>query len=158
MVKIDPSLLKIKLKSAKEVSEFAENIIDTVREPLIILDKNLRVVKASQSFYNFFKVTPGETIGMLIYNLGNNQWDIPKLRELLETILPEKTTFDNFEVEHVFSTIGKRIMLLNARKIQRGSGKEEIILLAIEDITERKLAEEALTISETRYRGLFISK
>jgi PAS domain S-box-containing protein len=157
MAKIDPSLLKIKLKSAKEVSKFAEDIISTVREPLIVLDKDLRVVKASQSFYDFFKVTPGETIGTLIYNLGNNQWDIPKLRELLETILPEKTTFDNFEVEHVFSTIGKRIMLLNARKIQRGSGKEQIILLAIEDITERKLAEEPLTISETRYRSLFES-
>jgi PAS domain S-box-containing protein len=153
----NPSLLKIKLKSAKEVGEFAENIINTVREPLIALDKDLRVVKASRSFYDFFKVTSDETIGKLIYNLGNNQWDIPKLRELLETILPEKTTFDNFEVEHVFSTIGKRIMLLNARKIQRGSGKEQIILLAIEDITIRKLAEEALAISETRYRGLFES-
>ena len=86
----NPSLLKIKLKSAKEVSEFAENIIDTVREPLIVLDKDLRVVKASQSFYDFFKVTPVETIGTYIYNLGNNQWDIPRLRELLETILPEK--------------------------------------------------------------------
>src|ERR1035437_7331702 len=157
MAKIDPSLLKIKLKSAKEVGEFAENIINTVREPLIALDKDLRVVKASRLFYDFFKVTSDETIGKLIYNLGNNQWDIPKLRELLETILPEKTTFENFEVEHVFSTIGKRIMLLNARKIQRGSGKEQIILLAIEDITERKLAEEALAISETRYRGLFES-
>jgi PAS domain S-box-containing protein len=153
----NPALLKIKLKSAKEVGEFAENIINTVREPLIALDKDLRVVKASQSFYDFFKVTPEETIGTLIYNLGNNQWDIPKLRELLETILPEKTTFDNFEVEHVFSTIGKRIMLLNARKIQSGSGKEQIILLAIEDITERKLAEEELAISEIRYRGLFES-
>src|ERR1035437_2665082 len=142
---------------ADEVSEFAENLINTVREPLIALDKDLRVVKASRSFYDFFKVTPDETIGTLIYNLGNNQWNIPKLRELLETILPEKTTFDNFEVEHVFSTIGKRIMLLNARKIQRGSGKEQIILLAIEDITERKLAEEALNISETRYRSLFES-
>jgi PAS domain S-box-containing protein len=154
MAKIDPSRLKIKLKSAKEVSEFAENIIDTVREPLIILDKNLRVVKASQSFYDFFKVTPAETIGTLIYNLGNNQWDIPKLRELLETILPEKTTFDNFEVEHVFSTIGKRIMLLNARKIQRGSGKEQIILLAIEDITEHIQVGELLRQSEQRYRIL----
>src|ERR1039457_2833074 len=151
------SLLKIKLKTAKEVSEFAENIINTVREPLIVLDKDLRVVKASQPFYDFFRVTPGETIGTLIYNLGNHQWDIPKLRELLETILPKKTTFDNFEVEHVFSTIGKRIMLLNARKIQSGSGKEQIILLAIEDITQRKLAEEALTISEKRYCDLFES-
>src|SRR5664279_5033449 len=155
MAKINPSLLKIKLKSAKEVSKFAENIINTVREPLIVLDKNLRVVKASQSFYNFFKVTHGETIGTLIYNLGNNQWDIPKLRELLEKILHEKTTFDNFEVEHVFSTIGKRIMLMNARKIQRGSGKEQIILLAIEDITELKKTEEALQRSELRFRTLF---
>src|ERR1039458_6598690 len=78
----NPSLLKIKLKSAKEVSEFAENIIDAVREPLIVLNKDLRVVKASQSFYDFFKVTPVETIGTYIYNLGNNQWDIPRLREL----------------------------------------------------------------------------
>src|SRR5664279_1692565 len=153
----NPSLLKIKLKSAKEVSEFDENIINTVREPLIVLDKDLRVVKASKSFYDFFKVNPDETIGTLIYNLGNNQWDIPKLRELLETILPEKTTFDNFEVEHIFSTIGKRFMLVNARKIQRGWGKEQIILLAVEDITERRLAEEALSFSETRYHGLFDS-
>src|ERR1035437_666000 len=150
----NPSLLKIKLKSAKEVSEFAENIIDTVREPLIVLDKDLRVVKASQSFYDFFKVTPAETIGTLIYNLGNNQWDIPKLRELLEMILPEKTSFDNFEVEHVFSAIGKRTMLLNARKIQRGSGKEQIILLAIEDITIRKQSEEALRNSESLLNNL----
>lgn len=143
MAKISSALSQDKLKSAKEVSEFAESIIDTVREPLIALDTNLRVVKANQSFYDFFKVTSDNTIGTLIYNLGNNQWDIPKLRELLETILPEKTTFGNFEVEHVFPTIGKRIMLLNARKIKREVGKEHIILLAIENITERKHTEEA---------------
>ena len=131
-------------ESADEVSEFAENIINTVREPLLLLDKELRVVKASHSFFDFFKVNSGETIGTLIYDLGNHQWNIPKLRELLETILPEKTTFDNYEVEHDFSTIGKRIMLLNARKIQRGSEKEQIILLAIEDITERKGIETGL--------------
>jgi PAS domain S-box-containing protein len=135
---------KIKLKSAEEVSEFAENIINTVREPLLLLDKNLRVVKASHSFYDFFKVSSDETIGTLIYDLGNRQWNIPKLRELLETILPEKATFDNYEVEHDFSTIGKRIMLLNARQIERALGKEKIILLAIEDITERKGIETGL--------------
>jgi len=138
------SLSKIKLKSAEEVSEFAENIINTVREPLLLLDKNLRVVKASHSFYDFFKVSSDETIGTLIYDLGNRQWNIPKLRELLETILPEKATFDNYEVEHDFSTIGKRIMLLNARQIERALGKEKIILLAIEDITERKGIETGL--------------
>jgi two-component system CheB/CheR fusion protein len=83
-------------------------------------------------------------VGQLIYDLGNRQWDIPKLRELLETILPKKAPFDNYEVEHDFTTIGKRIMLLNARPIQRASGKERIILLAIEDITERKKIEAGL--------------
>ena len=123
--------------------EYAESIINTVREPLIILDQDLRVVTVSRSFYEVFKVKPEETVGQLIYDLGNKQWDIPKLRELLETILPQKASFDNYEVEHDFATIGRRIMLLNARQIQRVLGKERIILLAIEDITERKLAELA---------------
>ena len=96
-----------------------------------------------------------ETVGQLIYDLGNKQWDIPKLRDLLETILPQKTTFDDYEVEHDFATIGRRIMLLNARQIKRGMGKERIILLAIEDITERRRLEDLLTESEERYRRLF---
>ena len=83
-------------------------------------------------------------MGQLIYDLGNKQWDIPKLRELLETILPQKATFDNYAVEHDFATIGRRIMLLNARQIQRVLGKERVILLAIEDITERKQSEEKI--------------
>ncbi|MFA5276390.1 MAG: PAS domain-containing sensor histidine kinase [Candidatus Omnitrophota bacterium] len=136
--------LEIIKKSADEVSEFAESIINTVREPLISLDKDLRVVTVSRSFYEFFKVKPEETVGQLIYDLGNKQWNIPKLRELLETILPQKTTFDNYEVEHDFSTIGRRIMLLNARQIERGVDRERIILLAIEDITERRGVEKGL--------------
>ncbi|OGP91105.1 MAG: hypothetical protein A2031_05840 [Deltaproteobacteria bacterium RBG_19FT_COMBO_43_11] len=127
-----------------EAREYAESIINTVREPLIALDQDLRVVKVSRSFYEFFKVKPEETMGQLIYDLGNKQWDIPKLRELLETILPQKTTFDNYEVEHDFATIGRRIMLLNARQIQRVLGKERIILLAIEDITEKKKLERVV--------------
>ncbi|MCX5699004.1 MAG: PAS domain-containing sensor histidine kinase [Candidatus Omnitrophica bacterium] len=115
-----------------------------MREPLISLDQDLRVVTVSRSFYEFFKVKPEETVGQLIYDLGNKQWNIPKLRELLETILPQKTTFDNYEVEHDFATIGRRIMLLNARQIERGTGKERIILLAIEDITERREIEKGL--------------
>jgi PAS domain S-box-containing protein len=129
--------------SEDEAREYAEGMIHTVRDPLIALDKDLRIVTVSRSFYEFFKVKPEETVGHLIYDLGNKQWDIPKLRELLETILPEKTTFDNYEVEHDFTTIGRRIMLLNARQIQRLSGKDTIILLVIEDITERKKLEEA---------------
>ncbi|MDO8662477.1 MAG: PAS domain-containing sensor histidine kinase [Candidatus Omnitrophota bacterium] len=136
--------LEVIKKTADEVSEFAESVINTVREPLISLDQDLRVVSVSRSFYEFFKVNPEETIGQLIYDLGNKQWDIPKLRELLETILPQKATFDNYEVEHDFSTIGRRIMLLNARQIERVLGKERIILLAIEDITERREIEKGL--------------
>lgn len=130
--------LEVKQKNAEEASELAESVINTVREPLLSLDQDLRVVAVSRSFYEFFKVKPEETVGHLIYDLGNKQWDIPRLRELLETILPQKTSFDNYEVEHDFSTIGRRVMHLNARQIQRTSGKERIILLAIEDITERK--------------------
>jgi PAS domain S-box-containing protein len=115
---------------------------------LIALGQDLRVVTASRSFYEFFKVKPEETVGQLIYDLGNKQWDISKLRELLETILPQKTTFDNYEVEHDFATIGRRIMLLNARQIQRVLGKERIILLAIEDITDRRELEEVRSKKE----------
>jgi PAS domain S-box-containing protein len=126
-----------------------------VREPLIALDQDLRVITASRSFYSFFKVKPEETVGRLIYELGDKQWDIPRLRELLENILPQKTTFDSYEVEHDFATIGSRIMLLNARQIKRVFGKERIILLAIEDITERKQLEGILIDSEEQYRRLF---
>src|SRR4030067_3821662 len=152
----NPPPLKIKLKSGDDNSQFAENIINPVREPLIVLDHELKIVTASRSFYSFFKVNPEETIGKLLYDLGNHQWDIPKLRELLETILPEKTTFDNYEVEHEFSTIGKRIMLLNARQIKRALGKERIILLAIEDITERREIENGLEKAHEELKELAI--
>ncbi|MGI8908188.1 MAG: response regulator [Candidatus Sumerlaeaceae bacterium] len=142
--------LEVIKKSADESLEYAESIINTVREPLIALNQDLRVVTASRSFYEVFKVNPQETVGQLIYDLGNKQWDISKLRELLENILPQKAAFDNYEVEHDFSTIGRRIMLLNARQIQRGSGKERIILLAIEDITDRKRVQEELTAAKQK--------
>ena len=124
--------------------EYSASIINTMREPLIVLDQDLRVISVSRSFYDVFKVKPEETVGQLIYDLGNKQWNIPKLRELLETILPQKATFDAYEVEHDFATIGRRIMLLNARQIQRALGKQRIILLAIEDITERREIEHGL--------------
>ena len=140
--------------SEDEAREYSESIINTVREPLIALDQDLRVVSVSRSFYEVFKVNPEETVGQLIYDLGNKQWDIPKLRELLETILPQKATFDNYEVEHDFATIGRRIMLLNARQIQRASGKERIILLAIEDITERREIENGLEKAHEELKDL----
>jgi two-component system cell cycle sensor histidine kinase PleC len=136
--------LEVAKLSEDESREYAESIINTIREPLLALDQDLRVVSVSRSFYDFFKVKPAETMGQLIYDLGNKQWDIPKLRELLETILPLQATFDNYEVEHDFATIGRRTMLLNARQIQRAFGKEQIILLAIEDITDRREIEIGL--------------
>jgi len=141
-------------KNTAQPDEFATSVINTVREPLICLDQDLRVVAASRSFYQFFNVKPEETMRQLIYDLGNKQWDIPRLRELLETILPQKVTFDDHEVEHDFITIGRRTMLLNAREIKRGLGEERIILLAIEDITERKRLDNLLF--ETANDGILL--
>ena len=128
---------------AQESREYAESILDTVREGLAVLDADLRVISANRSFYETFKVKPGETEGQLVYDLGNRQWNIPKLRELLEEILPTDTTFDNFEVEHEFKIIGRRVMHLNARRIYRETNETHLILLAIEDVTERKQAQQA---------------
>ncbi len=130
---------------------FAESIIDTVRDPLLVLDEGLRVVNASPEFYRTFGVKREETEGRLVYELGNRQWDIPGLRTLLEEILPQSTTFRDFEVEHHFDHIGRKVMLLNARRLRRGPGEREMILLAIEDATERRDAEEARRDAETRF-------
>jgi PAS domain S-box-containing protein len=141
-------------KTETDALEYADSIINTIREPLIALDQDLKVITANRSFYKVFKVKPEETIGKLIYNLGNNQWDIPRLRELLETIIPQKTTLVDFEVEHDFSTIGKRILLLNAQQMEKVLGKKKIILLAIEDITERLQAEEKLFKINKKFKDL----
>jgi diguanylate cyclase (GGDEF)-like protein/PAS domain S-box-containing protein len=122
----------------------AESIVQTVREPLLVLDEGLGVVTANQAFYQTFGVTPQETQETLIYELGNRQWDIPDLRKLLEELLPEHREFRDLRVEHDFPQIGIRTMLLNARQIVREPDKPPLILLAIEDITARKQAEEAL--------------
>jgi PAS domain S-box-containing protein len=136
---------------------FAESVVETVREPLVVLAPDLRVKKANRSFYQTFHVAPEETQDRLIYELGNGQWDIPRLRLLLEEILPQNTSFDGYEVEHDFPAIGQKIMLLNARRLYREGNHTELILLAIEDITERKQAEAAAQASEVRYRRLFES-
>ena len=129
-------------RSIQDAFEYANSIINTVREPLIVLDADLRVISASRSFYQIFKVKPEDTEKQHIYDLGNRQWDIPQLRELLEEILPKATSFDNFEVEHDFPDVGKRIMLLNARRIYLEANRTKLIILTIEDITERKKIEE----------------
>ena len=135
--------------------KYAESIVETVREPLVVLASSLKVISANRSFYEIFQVTPRETEGRSIFEIGNYQWDIPALRELLEEIIPKNTHFNDFEVDHDFSAIGRKRMLLNARRVYREGQGADMILLAIEDITGRREMEEALKISETRYRRLF---
>ena len=129
-------------KRLQEALEYSNAIIATVREPLLVLDKKLTIITANRSFYRTFRVNPEETEKRLIYELGNRQWDIPGLRELLEEILPMNTSFEDFEVEHDFEAIGRKTMMLNARKIYRRMNNVEMILLAIEDITEHKKTED----------------
>lgn len=125
---------------------YAESIVTTIREPLIILNRNLRVRSANKSFYTKFKTNAEETEGKAVFELGNNQWDIPSLRKLLEKILPEKTSIIDFEVEHDFPAIGIRIMLLNATQVLRNNIEEQSILLAFEDITEKRKIDNALKL------------
>jgi len=128
----------------KELHLYAEAIVETVREPLIVLDSNLRVVATNAAFYETFKVSKAETEGRFIYSLGDGQWNIPALRELLERVLPAQAAFEGFEVQHKFPDVGERTMLLNGGQIRTRKGGAPLILLAIEDITERKKAEAAL--------------
>jgi two-component system CheB/CheR fusion protein len=125
----------ITFKAAQEV---AESLVNTVREPLIVLDGDLRVVSANDAFYNTFQVVKENTQKQLIYDIGNRQWDIPKLRELLEDILPKNSYFNDYEVDHNFPIIGHKKMLLNARQVVAVNWQKPMILLAIEDITKRK--------------------
>ncbi|MHB8844474.1 MAG: PAS domain S-box protein [Nitrospirota bacterium] len=129
-------------KDIQNAREYAESIVQTVRRPLVVLNPDLKVISANQCFYSTFKAAPGETVGRSIRELGKRQWDIPRLRELLEGIVRDNTVFNSFEVEHDFPGIGRRIMLLNARRIFRKSIGAPSVLLAMEDITERKRAEE----------------
>src|SRR6202167_5961462 len=120
---------------------FAQGIVDTVREPVLVLDKDLRVLAASRSFYSAFKVSPEDTNGRLLYALGDGQWDIPKLRVLLEKIIPEQGVMEGYEVEHEFPSLGSRTMRLNARQVFYEGGAGATILLGMEDITERRILE-----------------
>jgi two-component system CheB/CheR fusion protein len=148
--KIDGAVLMlIDIDSAKRGLDFAEAIVETVREPLVILNQNLQVMKANKKFYETFRTSREETEERLIYDLGNGQWNIPKLREVLENILPAHATFRDFEVTHEFQHVGRKVMLLNASEIFNPSSQARTILLAIEDVTDRKQAEEALRATNT---------
>lgn len=126
----------------QEALDYANSIIETIREPLLVLDADLRIVTANRAFYVAFNLTPQLSENRLIYELGNRQWDIPALRELLEEILPKNTAFNDFEVDYEFPDIGRRVLLLNARRIYSAGQRTQRILLTIEDITERKKLEQ----------------
>jgi PAS domain S-box-containing protein len=140
----------------EDIQNYALNIVDTVREPLLILDATLRVRSANRAFYQTFQVSAEETVDRLIYELGNGQWDIPDLRRLLEDIVPKSSVFNDFELEHTFPVIGRRVMLLNARKLQAGR-HGELLVLAMEDVTARKRAEEALVEAGALQSAIFNS-
>ena len=134
---------------------YAENIIATLREPFVVLDKSLRVRTANGAFYRDFRVSKDETEGRFVYDLGNGQWDIPQLRSLLSQVLSDRHPVEDFEVDHAFPGLGQRNMLLNARRFPPESNDPTLVLLAIEDVTARHRAEAATRDSELRYRRLF---
>ncbi len=146
----------------EDIETYAQDIVDTVREPLLMLDITLRVRSANRAFYETFQVTAQETENQLIYELGNGQWDIPALRTLLQDIIGSSSVFNDFELEHTFPVIGRRVMLLNARKLRPGS-HAELLVLAMEDVTQRRRAEEevakATKASETanKTKSLFLA-
>lgn len=125
----------------EDAQTLAQAIVDTIHEPLIVLDAQLRVLAASRAFYQIFKVDRSHTTGRLLYDLGDGQWNIPALRVLLETIIPQQTSMDGFEVDHDFPGVGRRIMLLNARKVLYEASDNTTILLAFTDITARRAIE-----------------
>ncbi|TCD00252.1 PAS domain S-box protein [Pedobacter frigidisoli] len=138
-----------------ESYDFTEAVVATIHDSMIVLDKNLRIVSASKSFYKNFGVTDTETEGMLLYDLGNRQWNIPRLREFLEDILPKNSHFEDFEVTHNFPHIGEKIMMLNASRIVQKSKREPLILLSIQDITDMRDKANELQAKEKKYLSRF---
>ncbi|MDP9000666.1 MAG: PAS domain-containing protein [Myxococcota bacterium] len=145
---VDVDALKVAELSMRAAKKYAENIVATIREPLLVLDADLRVKSANHAFYELFRVDPNDTVGSSIFDLGNGQWNIPKLRDALRWILPHGDEMRDLEVEHTFDAIGERTMLLNAKRVSLAEEQEDqgedLVLLALEDITQRRAAERAL--------------
>lgn len=141
----------LEFENLEYAQTLAQAIVNTIPEPFLVLDSDFRVLAASVSFYRNFKVEPEQTIGHMLFSLGDGQWDIPALRTLLETIIPERTSMDGFEVEHDFPGVGRRIMVLNARQVVYDKGPNTTILLAFMDITDRLRIEreKALLLVQT---------
>lgn len=136
----------------------AQAIVNTIHEPLVVLDAQLNVVAASRAFYETFKVDPAQIHGRSLYSLGDGQWNIPALRLLLETVIPERTAMDGFEVNHDFPGIGPRIMLLNARKVLFDASADIAILLAFTDVTQQRAVDRAKDDLHEKTEGLLQEK
>lgn len=152
---LKPDSLSRRQPARESIAKYAVGIVETLHQPLLVLDAELKVLSANKGFYGVFKATPEETLGRSIYDLGNRQWDIPELRMLLDRILPENTSLEGYEVEHAFPKIGSKKMLLNARGIYKEGTGAQTILLAIEDISALKTRADELAELEERYRHTF---
>ena len=152
---LDIDAMKSANEQLRKSSEFFRGIMDTVRVPLLVLDPDLKIIAANESFQSTFKVSSEQTVDRLLYTFGDGKWNIPRLRELLEQVLPKVRIVTDFEVEHDFEGLGSRKMLLNARTLSQTNDRQPMVLLAIEDITERSRAEATLRESEERFRTLF---
>lgn len=141
-------LMLVDVDALKRAQHYAESVVATVREPLVILDNDLRVVSASGAFYTTFQIAQKETEGQRFFDLGNRQWNIPALRQLLEEILPRDKFFENFAVEDDFEHLGRKIMLLNGRRLVRAEGESPLILLAIEDATESRQLQRITEVTQ----------
>lgn len=146
--------LQMRNEQLAELQEYSEAIYTTIRESLLILDKNLRIKNANTTFYRTFRVTEEETEGKLLYELGSHQWNIPKLRELLEEIIPRNSQVTDYEVTHRFQNIGEKVMVVNARRLVRKLHTEHLILLAIEDITDYRQAQKLIAEKEAWFRSM----
>lgn len=146
--------VQVRNEQLAEAYEYSEAIFGTIGEAVVVLDESLRIKMANKAFYKMFRVKEAQAEGILIYELENRQWDIPKLRELLEDIIPRNLQYHGLEVVHNFPEIGEKVLLLNARKIVQKIHRQQLILLAIEDITEHKQAEKILADEESRFRSM----
>lgn len=141
-------------QTAEATQSFLQSILDTGREPFLVLDGGLHVVTANRAFYQTFRVAPEETLGRFVYDLGDGQWDIPALRRLLGEVLPQDAVVEDFEVTHDFPGLGARTLRLNGRTLYRPGSHTEMLLLAIEDVTAQRRGEAARAESEERLRLL----
>lgn len=146
--------LQVRNEQLAESQEYSQAIEETIREAVLVLDKNFRVRSANKSFYRIFRTTEEETEGMLMYELGNRQWDILELRQLLEEVLAKRTLITGFEVEHNFPLIGHKVMLIHARTVIQKTQHNQIIVIAIEDITHHKLVQRAAQEREMWFRNM----